>query len=198
MVALVAVVALGAVSAASASAVAWHVGGSELVGSANLAEATGVTQNFIIEYPSLGLQIECTGLEAKEARITAPNAGKVGSLVFKGCSFIGATKCSLEGTEIQTKPLNLTASAGAGSEVKLNLAPEKGSTFMTYTLKGRNCSLAGINTVAGHALVGLAAGAEEHAEQELVANTGASELEPITLKGKAKLKLESGANWSFH
>ncbi len=197
LVSLVAGVALGAVSVASASAASWHVGGGELAGSANLAEATSVTQSFIVEYPSVGVKIECTGLGAKEAKITAPNAGKVGSLVFKGCSFVGTAKCSLEGTEIKTKPLNVTASAGTGSEVRLNLAPE-GSTFMTYTLKGRSCSLAGVNTVAGHAIVGLAGGAEERAEQELVANTGAGELEPVTLKGRAKLKLESGANWSFH
>lgn len=198
VVALVAVGAIGVVGAGSASAASWHVGGSELVGSAGLAESTAVTEGFVMTFTSLGVEIECDGLQAKEASITAANAGKAGALVFKQCKAIAGV-CSLEGTEIKTKPLNIAASTLGAGEVHLKLQPEK-AAFLSLTLTGTGCSISGIHTIQGKANVFLAAGQEERAEQELVVNTGSvGELEPeFTLKGKAKLKLQSGASWSFH
>ena len=199
LVALVAVLALGTVASASASAAEWHVGGSALTGSAELASATGLSEAITLS--SAGVTITCSsGLELKSADIAAKNGGKIEHLLFKGCLI--SAPCALSSTTIETKPLTLEAALGSKSpEDTLLLKPTTGTVFAEFKISGTSCSIAGVNKLTGQATFILPKGREELAEQELAVHANVNELEwrgEVSLKGKVKVKLVSGKGWSFH
>jgi hypothetical protein len=205
VVGVVAVVAVSAMAAGSASAAEWHVGGSPLTGSAELASSTGVLENVNLELNG-GPGIECTGkVSVISASITASDGGKIEHLRFTGCSFYPVNSgCVLSGTTVETKPLTVEAALGAKSpEDTFLLKPVTGKVFLTYTLTGSGCEERGENNFKGKATFIMPKGREGFVEQELVFKTAAfDELESeflgnVTLKGKIKVKLASGETWSF-
>ncbi len=202
MLALVAVGAIGAVGAGSAGAASWHVGGSELVGSASLAPAVKMVEEVRLE-EGFGIKIRCTGVELKGASIAAPAGGGIEHLVLTGCGVTGGS-CSLKGLAIESKPLSVAASLGSKSpEDVLAVKAASGKVLAEYTLVGSKCALAGAVQLTGKATFVLPTGGEELVEQEVLMRTQQSgnELKDgasgVTLEGGLKAGLVSGMGWSF-
>jgi hypothetical protein len=204
MAGLVVVMAFSAVAAGGASAAAWRVGGSELVGSASLAPATKMVEDVRLEWYG-GATIVCTGVELKGASIAAPSGGSAEHLVFKGCAFISGN-CSLKGTSIESKSLALTAAlGGSGPEDTLVVKPASGKVLAEFTLTGASCARAGVYDLTGKVTLVLPSGREELAEQEVSMRTSAASAElrldgetAVSLKGAVKAELASGKDWSFN
>jgi hypothetical protein len=204
MAGLVVVMAFSAVASASASAAVWHVGGSELVGSASLAPATKMVEEVRLEWYG-GAMIRCTGVELKGASIAAPGGGSAEHLVFKGCAFTSGN-CSLKGTTIESKSLALTAAlGGSGPEDTLVVKPASGKVLAEFTLTGASCARAGLYDLTGKVTLVLPSGREELVEQEVSMRTSAVSEElrldgetGVSLKGAVKAELASGKAWSFN
>jgi hypothetical protein len=208
LAASVVVLALSAIGSASAfascTANEWCVGGNTLLSgeSAELTETATVTENGILEAPAVSVKIECTTLEGKKVLLKGTNTGSAESLTFGNCKNVSAPKCELEGTTITTKPIKVASVTAVGTEeVTTKFEPETGTGFASIKLKGSTCSIAGTQAIKGKAKITGPKGQIAATEQEIVANTGAAELEigssEAKLKGKAKLKLKSGSTWNF-
>ena len=200
----VAVVAMAfsATAATSALASQWYVGGSALTGSASLASATVTTQNYKFGYGTN--LVECDrGITLHSASISSPGSGQVEHLTFAGCKMISPAACKLASETIESKPLTLTAALGAKSpEDTVLVKPTTGKTIAELIVNGEGCPFGEPSILTGKMTLVLPKGREELIEQELTARTGEHELEwenvEATLQGKSKLKLTSGAVWSFH
>jgi hypothetical protein len=208
LVLLAAVLTLSAIGSASASASCtaneWCVGGNTLLSgeTAELAELATVTENPVLEAPSVSVKIECTALSSTKLLLDGTNIGSAHSLTFSGCKNVSAPKCELEGTTIATKPIEVRLVTVVGTEeVTTKSEPEFAPDFALIKLKGRTCSIAGTQPVKGVVTLTLPKGQVAATEQEIVANTGGSELDigssEAKLKGKARLKLKSGSTWNF-
>jgi hypothetical protein len=206
----IAVAALGAAGSASASAASWWVAGSPLTEAgqtAKLTTKTKIDEAFVLTTWG-GMEIECSNVKAVRSEIVGPNVLQATALKFAGCSVTeGNGTCQLEGKTIETVPLKVTASLGSTKpNDTLVFKPEKGEKLFSfaYHSTGEECALEGTHEVKGKITTTAPTGQEELAEQEVVFDTSVGALEikegvsSDGLKGKAKLKLESGQAWSFH
>jgi hypothetical protein len=208
--ALFAVLALTAVAAGSASAAGWHVNGTELTGTQSAAlSTTAVNDNpAVLNVPALPLKITCKGsLTGVSPVITAPNSGSATSLTFHECSVVEPTTCALSAPEIKTEAVTATVSTATGTADHILFKATSASKFTEFELTGSSCSISGKKAVKGTVVLKAATGQTESATQAL---EGLGSLEQGTDSlttandasyiegGKALLKLESGAKWSFH
>lgn len=199
---LTAMIALGAVSVSSASAAQWFVGGAALVGSSEISPTTKTVENSVLS--GGGETVECTGLTeptGKKALITAPNAGSAEALLFTGCKSTTAG-CKISAESITTNGVTTKTETVAGTETKTVFKTTNPENIFAKIKFEVGCPVAGNLNVKGEKLTTTDPnGATESAEQALNVNS-TTELKlganAATLKGKSKLKLVSGANWSFH
>ncbi len=201
--ALVAVVALGAVGAGSASAASWHVGGSELAGSASLASLTSTLRNVKLESfdsPS----IECSSaVELKGASVAASAGGRIEHLVLNGCH-VTSPSCSLGSETIESNALTLEAALGGKSpeDVVVLKPATKGGVIAEYEIVG--CSREGERALTGSIKLVLEKGGEELAAQPFAFDVTSASRElrlgesGVSLTGAMTVKLGSGKSWSFH
>jgi|HubBroStandDraft_6_1064221.scaffolds.fasta_scaffold568140_1 hypothetical protein len=204
LTAMIVMGALGATTSASASAASWYVGGTELTGSALLASST--VKSAAIRVVTFGAEIECSGIELKNADIAATHGGQAEHLLFTGCKVVSAN-CHLQSSTIETKALTMEAALGSKSpEDKVVFKPTAGAgkPFAAYVLEGSQCASSGEVIWTGRATLALPKGQEEAAEQELNIHVSEASGElkygasAVALEGKVKLKLASGKAWSFH
>jgi hypothetical protein len=206
--ALAVTLALCGIASASASAACtsehWCVGGNTLGAGEErpLDEETIVTENFTLQSPTVSIKVECSTFSIKNGELKGDNTISAESLTFGNCKNVSAPKCELEGTTITTKPIKISEFTAVGTEeLTAKLEPETGASFASIKLKGSTCSIAGTQAIKGKAKITAPKGQIAATEQEIVANTGAAELEigssEAKLKGKAKLKLKSGSTWNF-
>ncbi len=200
--ALVVVLAVGALVASSASA-SWVVGGTTLSGSAKLANTAAVMENGKLKFSET--TVECTGsvLDGTGAQIESPDKGSATSLTFLGCSTTAGSTCKITGqpVSIGTVPITATVVLGTGNADTATFSPKTKNTFATIKFEGSGCATSGVQPVKGKAKVTAPTGQTESVLQEIVAATGAGELEvgsaEATLLGKALLQLESKQAWKF-
>ena len=208
IVALFAMFALTAMAAASASAAGWHVSGTELTGTQTAALSTTAVNDSpaVLHVPALPLKITCKGsLTGVAPKITAPNLGSATSLTFHECSVVEPTTCALGSPEITTEPVTATVTT-ATSPADHILFKTSAADFATFELTGSSCSISGKKAVKGTVVLKAATGQTESAIQDLEGlgslEQGGDSLQtandPSYIEGgKALLKLESGATWSF-
>jgi hypothetical protein len=187
----------------------WLVTGTALATGATLALATTakVDESTVLNVPSLGIQLTCTGgsnkvLTGTKPYIQGPDGGGAESLIFEGCSEIGPSGCTIE-TQVPTKPVVATVEYGANLEDRILFSPTTGHTFAEVEFKG-TCALAGEKPVNGKAVLGGPSGQEELVAQPLapLGTTENNSLEegkqPAYLeKGRALITLATGKTWSF-
>jgi hypothetical protein len=198
LVAAIAVLALAAIASASASAAEWHVGGKALTGSAKLAEKANVEEALTFAVPSLGLKMQCTGLNFWKPEIVAPGTLKVSEPVLSGCKDLeGPTGC-----KISEESEGLAGSA----TLALGTAPEDKAEFASsiFALKFTSCgAFEGPMRFTGKLLLSVPTGQQEQTEQAFVgvgtkSTTLQYEGNAVYVTGKFKLKLASDSLWSFH
>ncbi len=204
VLALVAVGAVGAVGAGSAGAASWHVGGSELVGSASLASLTSTLRNVKLESfdsPS----IECSSaVELKGASITASAGGRIEHLVLRGCH-VTSPSCSLGSEVIESNALTVEAALGGKSpeDVVVLKPATKGGVIAEYEIVGCS-SREGERALTGSIKLVLEKGGEELAAQPFAFDVTSASRElrlgesGVSLTGAMTVKLASGKSWSFH
>jgi hypothetical protein len=207
---LVATMALSAVMASSALAAGeWFVNKAKLTGTTALANTAAVDTSTVLNDPSLGIKVTCSGslLEGKKPYIQAPNTGGAESLIFTGCSEIAPTTCKIQ-TKVETEPVVATLETSASpvaSAAIIRFVPKGGKVFATLDFTG-TCAESGEQPVDGAVAAGSQNGQVEqttHPLEGLGTADGNNSLELFGGKaylegGKALLKLVSGQTWSFH
>ena len=211
---LVAVLALCALTAASASAAEWYVGGKPVAGNGGIAEAVKVEENIVLSVPSVKVAITCTALAARPpSGITGTNTLHIEFLKFNNCKTTEPTSgCELEASAGGSYKANYLEGAaiaeGKSPEDQLQLkSKEQNGEFMEFWFdENDTCSYKSLQElVMGKMTLTMPKGREELAEQTFVGQ-GTKETpngltflgHPAYLTGKFKLKLASGAKWSFH
>ena len=193
--------------AGSASASGWHISGTELIGSetANLSTLAATDEAATLNVPLLPLKITCTGdLKGVAPKIKAPNTGSATSLAFSGCTVTEPSTCTLSSPEIKTGIIEATATTkGTTDHILFKTTTNK---FAEFTLEGSSCSIEGRKAVTGTVVLNAPTGQTENTLQ-LLEGLGSLEQGSDSLQtasdasyiehGKALLKLESGAKWSF-
>jgi hypothetical protein len=207
---LVAATALSAMTASSALAAGeWFVNKVKLTGTAPLANTAPVDTSTVLNAPSLGIKVTCSGslLEAKKPFIKAPNSGGAESLTFTGCSEIAPITCTIQ-EKVETEPVVATLETSASpvaSATIIRFAPETGKRFAVLVFKG-TCAEAGEQPVDGSVAAGSQNGQVEQTTHPLEGLGSADNNVSLELfkgkayleGGKALLKLASGETWSFH
>jgi hypothetical protein len=166
---------------------------------AELTEKAEVTESGVLSGIA-GLEYKCTKLEGESVLLEGTATGMAKHLIFAGCSN-GTGACQVVGTSVETNEITVSKVKAVGTtEVEATFEAPSGS-FATIEVTGGSCSIAGKDAVKGHIRILGPTGQTPSIKQEIVANSGASELEilkkTVTLKGKAKLELKSGKAWSF-
>jgi hypothetical protein len=189
-----------AMPAMAVGAPSWHVASKGLKTGEAAAFATSpvIAEKPVLEISELGVVIKCAGIDAT-GEIIGTSSGKAG-LEFTGCKEEEPAGCSVTGT-ISTQPLSLTAREGAsvGMEGKLEFLPQSGTTFASIDFTGASCSVAGEKAARGKIAAAVPRLREELTEQEVRADPS-EETEVsgnLTVRSRFKLKLASGATWSF-
>jgi hypothetical protein len=187
----------------------WLINGTGLASGSTLALAVTahVDESSVLNVPSLGIELTCTGgsnqvLTGTKPYLQGPDNGGAEALIFEGCSEITPAGCTIE-TKIETVPVIATVELAASLEDRIIFAPKEGKPFANIEFFG-SCALSGLKPVKGQVTIGGPAGQTEQTLQPL-APIGTLEnhsLEqggkPAYLeKGRALLKLASGASWSF-
>jgi hypothetical protein len=202
---LIAVIGLSAIVSASASAAGWMVNGTELKGSAALANTAAVDKNS--KLTAAEVTIECTGktLNGAGPEIKAGNTGHAKSLEFTGCKSTTET-CKLGGGNatgiIGTLPVNAEATLSGALGVVAKFTPET-KLFATIDYEGSKCALAGVQAIKGKVTVTAPTGQDERTAQEIVANVteASDELQvgssAAEFTGSALLELSKGEKWSL-
>jgi hypothetical protein len=206
---LVAVLALCAIAAASASASQFYVGGKALTGTAKLAKTVKVEEPIVLssERGEFKLVITCKAASFREAELQAPGTVKLGELGLESCTETGLTNCSMK-ESIYTEPLEAAFATGTAPE-DTGLFKQGSKRYWTILKFSGTCILSGeVAGIFGTLPVKITKGQTESTEQEFVGEgtagkglsmTGLGEPElPVYVKGKFKLKLESGSAWSYH
>jgi hypothetical protein len=214
LVATAAMLALGAFASASASASEWYVGGKALSGTVALSETIKTEENIVMSFDlstnETIMQVTCTSVRVKPGgkglEITSPGTLNASRLVLEGCE---ATKqvaeyCELEYPEIITNALEAKLALGKSPEDLAEFG--KAKALWTEFWLDSDCGWGGGNhfVVTGALTVKMPTGQTEATEQELVFENssgltwGGNPGSPVYIKGKIKLKLASGAKWSFH
>ena len=200
-VVLVVALVFSALGSAVASASSWYSGGTVLTSSAALNAKT--TRTSGVRFSFSGVEIECEGIELKNADIVPSAGGQIEHLVFTGCHSL-TKNCILSSKSIESKPLSIEAALGGKSpEDTLLLKPVSGTTFLEFTFEGESCGFAGRKVATGHTMFTFPKGREEAVEQGL--NINAPPIETLkmgnlelVLRGEVKVELASGKDWSFH
>lgn len=184
--------------AASSASAGWFIEGTELASgsTAALATATTTTKNPILTFS--GVEVECKALSGTSPEIIGPSRLAAASLVFKECTIVKPSTCTLEGTTIGTLPLLAELTLGTFPADKAKFKPVNASElFATFKLNGASCASSGKNAVTGEAAATLPTGQEEKATQAIEAaiatpgelKVGSAEAK---LTGAAEFKLASG------
>lgn len=207
--AIVGVFALSAFasSLASATTAGWMVNGSQLTGTAALANTAAVDGPNGGTLTAAQVKVHCSGttLKGENPKINgATGMGDASSLEFTGC--VGEGACPLgehQGTTVKTLPVlvDLTLN-GATADKGVFLATNSSKLFATIEFGGTECSFAGVNGVTGTQGFLAPTGQTENAVQLLEAETlTTGELKlasaAATLKGAILVKLASGLPFSF-
>ncbi len=214
---LIVVFALTAVGAGSASAAQWYVNGKKLTKnghSQNLAEVVKIEENIVISVPATKLAITC-----KEAKITGES--RISGIASMQIEFLSLIRCQTtepaSGCELEERTNKgdyFEASPqmeGIAPEDKLIIAPKTNEDLMEFFFEEEDkCEQAEHALQAllkGQMTLSMPKGREEAIEQTFVGQgtkespsemTMLSKEHPAYLTGKFKLKLTSGAKWSFH
>jgi hypothetical protein len=214
-VTLVAVLALCALAAASASAAELYVGGKALSGTSAFAQTPKVEGSITISDPTDNFKIKCTGVDfenAKTSELSAPGSAGFGSVVYQGCEFVERPSCTIEGKEILEPKLEATFAKGTGTEdtMTIRFGTKSGETkFGSFYVDGESkCGGLAYNNVLQFneskpsLVLTMPTGQSETAEQAVVFPGEKESIEYYGSKayvsGSFKLKLTSGAKWSFH
>ncbi len=215
-VTLVAVLALCALAAASASASELYVGGKALTGTAALSQTPKVEGSITISDPSSKFKIVCKGINienggTKISELVAPAAVAVWNLAYENCKFT-ESKCEMrEGDApgegpILDKQIEGTITKGTGSEDIMTIKYSPTGTMFGYFSSG-GCALEGTDVLQFAAkkpslALAMPTGQTESVEQTLTFPGEKEKIEfdgtPTYVSGAVKLKLTSGAKWSFH
>lgn len=140
--------------------------------------------------------------------IEAPGTIKIEEVEFSGCSLTGLEGCSMQKT-FGFEPIEAQFSTATSPEDSALVKAQRTNGYFTLLRFSGTCAFSGeANGVWGKFALKLVKGQTESAEQEFVGEGEASkELEmvgwgypepPIYVKGKLKLKLESGSAYSYH
>jgi hypothetical protein len=200
-------IAFGATAASPASAT-WFVEGEELAegSTAALATTAQVDEAMVLNAPSLGVKLTCTGgadkvLAAQQPFIQSPNAVGAESLTFEGCSEIAPSNCSIS-EALSTEPVIAAAEERTASLVRLLLTPRTGRTLTGIAFKG-SCSLAGEQPLNGQVALDAPELHAAHAVQpvEALGTTENNSLElskvKVNIRGKASIDLPERKLWRF-
>ncbi len=212
--------ALSVTAVGSASAAQWYVNGKKLtkyhnITTGNLAGTVKVEENLVISVPAVKLTIACK--EAKvsgESRIQGISYMTVEFLTLSRCETTEpATGCELQEESFKGSGLEGAAAAeGTAPEDKLVIAPKVSEVLTTFWFNEetecKSVELAIQGLLNGQVTFAMPKGREEAVEQTV---TGLGNKEspneltfklakeyPAFLTGKLKVKLTSGAKWSFH
>ncbi len=202
---LMAVIALCAISAASASASQWYVGGKAMTAATKLAETAKVEETITFSVPGLATKITCSSLTLKTPELLTTGVLKTKfETEFGGCKLVeGFKKCTIEEGRGETRgALEGTPLLGTAPEDQLE-TKASGGEFVVFPTEG--CEYAEIG-FARDVPFSMPTGQTESVEQTFVGEgTKAKALNHLELfgnnvyvTGKFKLKLASGAKWSFH
>jgi hypothetical protein len=211
LMALAVVLAFGAMAAGSASA-EWFVGGTKLASGVKVAltNTAKVDSDAKLSIPAAGIKILCAGttLDGEDGEIIGgTNEAKAKTLIFTGCAVTEPTTgCSLEKTEITTKPLSATLTKGNGEADIVTLKPQTKTIFAEVPLSSINtCAFNEVEPVVGSMKMEVPTGQLELLSQAL---EGLGSIENNSLEvardkafiagGKALLALQSDSKWSFH
>jgi len=211
--ALFAIVALSAMIASSASAAGWHVNGTELGKTSKealtTAAAVDTAATLSIGSGATAVEIKCTGatLNGTSPEIIGTNEGMAEALTFTGCATTKpATKCTLSRPTVETKPIKVFVTKGAGEADVATFAPLTEEVFanIPFSTSGNSCAFTEPEPISGSVRVKAPTG---QTEEELQAIEGQGSFENNSLEvagkkayiegGKALLKLASGSKWSF-
>jgi hypothetical protein len=207
--AVVAVLALSAVMASAASAKQWYVNGSAtpLAGSETVSCKTATGFTLTSKVGEITLVLKATGVECL-AGSKIENSGGLGidsgTLKFTGVTVEKPKNCSVSGGSITTNALNteLIVPAGDTTNGYDLFKPATGSEFVTVSITGGTCAVAGNYPVKGEIAGKGNTWGTELVEQPLAFSptidgvTGKKLTfggEPATMEGTA-LNLLSGAN----
>jgi hypothetical protein len=211
---LVAVLALCAFAAASASAAELYVGGKALSGTAAFAETPKVEGSITISYPTF--KIACTAIKLEEGSepsgLVSPGGAKFTRYFnYENCKFTEAPSgCSFSSpADIWGAGLEGTIAKGTGTEDIMTIKYPGGYDFGSFEVSGTNCVMLGNNVLwfnksKPSLALAMPTGQTESVEQALVFPGEKEKIEyagaksPVYVKGTFKLKLASGAKWSFH
>jgi hypothetical protein len=208
---LVAVLALCAFAAASASAAELYVGGKALSGTAAFAETPKVEGSITISYPTFKIACTAMNLEKGSELVSPGNAKFTTNLKYENCKFTEAPNgCSFSSpADIWGDNLEGTITKGTGAEDVMTIKYPGGYAFGSFEVSGTNCAMAGNNVLGFNKskpslALAMPTGQTESVEQALVFPGEKEKIEylpftsPVYVKGTFKLKLASGAKWSFH
>jgi len=187
----------------------WLVNGTGLAVGATLALATTarVDESSVLNVPSLGIRLTCTGgsnkvLTGIKPYIQGPSGGGAEKLIFEGCSEISPPGCTIE-EEVKTEAVIATLEPADSLENRILFSPKSGTTFADITFSG-SCSLSGEKPVKGKVVLGSSTGGTEETSQPLqpIGTVENNSLEQggskaYLEKGSALLTLAAGGKWSF-
>jgi hypothetical protein len=194
-----------AVSSASA-ADEWFVSGTQLVGSAALAEESKLDTLGLLLIPAVPFSLACEGpLLLLGAYISNPARLLARQLDFRNC-FAQSSVCTLVGNTITTEGNDIQgtvalATNGSGARISVK-TPSSDFTILEFS--GGSCALAGAQPLKGEVTFGSVGSGTESAGHPLeglgsVENNSFDIFKDnIYLDGKALVSLASGSKWSFH
>jgi hypothetical protein len=208
IVALMSLLAISGGIATTASA-SWFIKGTKLASGATvaLAKTAEVDESTILNAPSLGVRVTCTGganhnVTVKGGFLQGEASGGVEELTFEGCSEIAPSTCTIQ-TTIKTEPIVFSAEDGTAPLVRIHFLPRTGKAFATLVFKG-SCAEAGEQGVDGGTLWHSPEGQIGKTSQVLLplGTTENNSLELLEKKaylegGKTLFLIASGLPWSF-
>lgn len=151
---LIAAIGLLAISAAGAQAEGeWKIGGKTLpelkIEEENVNASLDGTFTYTV--PNLNLEIKCLKMDSLKSRLLLKGAGDL-SLLFLECTFF-AGKSQEEVKACKVKDVSVSMSDSivlhAGKTYLLFKPLEGKTTFLTYTLEGEECAIAGTSHAVG-------------------------------------------------
>ncbi len=196
--------AVSAMAASTASA-SWFVNDEKLLSgeTAALATTANVDESYVLKFGGITIKCASKTLSSVAPELVAPNKLTASSLVFGECAASGE-ECSLEQTQIGTRPLTAELTEEGTLQDKTVLTPKTGTLFATIKLTGATCSETGKIAITGKAATTLPTGQSEKTLQEVDTNAPSGELKvgsaSATLKGDASMKTggaSAGTNWLF-
>ena len=203
---------LAVLTTSSATATGWHINGTALAKgskqSLTTASIVDTDSTLSIVTKSETLTVVCKGpsIGATSPEIIGTNEGMAKALTFTGCATTKpATKCQLSSSEIQTNPVKVFITKGAGEADVETVVPLSEEPFAEVPFSEKDtCAFSEPQPVSGAVRLNLPTG---QTEEELQAVEGLGSVENNSLEvakdkmyvegGKVLLEQATSSKWSF-